>query len=80
MWTIGLTRSGNMVGLDAESFTLLSITQQKALLEQAASRLLDAGADFVAEDLSACDRVLAQIEARLEGGDSRKDEIMRIEV
>jgi phosphonoacetaldehyde hydrolase len=66
MWTIGLTRTGNMIGLDAESFSLLSIVQQKALLEEAASRLLEAGADFVAEDLSGCDRVLAQIEAKLQ--------------
>jgi phosphonoacetaldehyde hydrolase len=68
MWTIGLTRSGNMVGLDAESFRLLPLAQQKVLLEQAGSRLREAGADFVAEDLSACDGILAQIETKLEGG------------
>src|SRR5277367_1870863 len=68
MWTIGLTRTGNMIGLDAEAFSLLPVAQQKALLEESASRLLEAGADFVAEDLSACDRVLAQIEAKLENG------------
>jgi phosphonoacetaldehyde hydrolase len=68
MWTIGLTRSGNMIGLDAESFSLLPIAQQKPLLQQAESRLLAAGADFVAEDLSACNRILTQIEAKLEGG------------
>ena len=66
MWTIGLTRTGNMIGLDAVALSKLSIMQKEALLKQATSRLLEAGAHFVVEDLSACDHVLAQIETRLE--------------
>jgi phosphonoacetaldehyde hydrolase len=65
MWTIGLTRTGNMIGLDAETFSQLSITQKEVLLKQSASKLLEAGAHFVAEDLSACDQVLAQIEKQV---------------
>jgi phosphonoacetaldehyde hydrolase len=67
MWTIGLTRTGNMIGLDAVAFERLPATQKKSLLEQASATLHEAGAHFVAEDLSACDPILAQIEARLEG-------------
>ena len=68
MWTIGLTRTGNMIGLDAVSLDKLPITQKEALLKRAASEMLEAGADFVAEDLSACDPLLAEIHTRLENG------------
>jgi phosphonoacetaldehyde hydrolase len=66
MWTIGLTRTGNMIGLDAASLEKLPITQKEALLKKAASEMLEAGADFVAEDLSACDPLLTAIQTRLE--------------
>ena len=66
MWTIGLTRTGNMIGLDAVSLDKLPTTQKEALLKKAASEMLEAGADFVAEDLSACDPLLAEIQTRLE--------------
>jgi phosphonoacetaldehyde hydrolase len=66
MWTIGLTRTGNMVGLDSAALAQLSVEQKDGLLEQAAFKLLAAGADFIAEDLSACDAILAQIETKLE--------------
>ena len=65
MWTIGLTRTGNMIGLDAAALSQLTIMKKEALLKQAASRLLEAGAHFIAEDLSACDHILAQIETKL---------------
>ena len=65
MWTIGLTRTGNMIGLDSAALNQLSIEQKEALLEQAAFKLLAAGADFIAEDLSACNDILAQIETKL---------------
>jgi phosphonoacetaldehyde hydrolase len=62
MWTIGLTRTGNMIGLDAESLAQLTATEKEILLKRAASEMLAAGADFVAEDLPACDGLLEQIE------------------
>jgi phosphonoacetaldehyde hydrolase len=68
MWTIGLTRTGNMIGLDTASWDQLSITRKEALLKQAASEMMSAGAHFVVEDLSACDQVLAQIETRIVDG------------
>jgi phosphonoacetaldehyde hydrolase len=68
MWTIGLTRTGNMIGLDAVDLAKLSIAQKEALLKQAASKMLEAGADFVAEDLSACDPLLTEIQTRLQNG------------
>jgi len=66
MWTIGLTRTGNMIGLDAVSVDKLPIAQKEALLKRAASEMLEAGADFVAEDLSACDPLLTEIQRKLD--------------
>jgi phosphonoacetaldehyde hydrolase len=65
MWTIGLTRTGNMIGLDAVDLEQLPITQKETLLKQAASEMLSAGAHFVVENLSACDQILAQIETKI---------------
>src|SRR5271170_2842316 len=68
MWTIGLTRTGNMIGLDAVSVDKLPIAHKEALLKRAASEMMTAGAHFVVEDLSACDDILRQIEAKLQDG------------
>jgi phosphonoacetaldehyde hydrolase len=68
MWTIGLTRTGNMIGLDVVSLGQLPVMQKEALLKRAASEMLDAGAHFVAEDLSACIPLLTEIQTRLEDG------------
>src|SRR3984957_4985048 len=54
MWTIGLTRTGNMIGLDIVVLNMLTIAQREIFLKQPASEMLKAGADFIAEDLSAC--------------------------
>jgi len=68
MWTIGLTRTGNMIGLDAEGVAQIPPAQKELLLQQAASKMMTAGAHFVVEDLSACDDILRQIEAKLQDG------------
>ncbi len=65
MWTIGLTRTGNLVGLDQHQWNQLPEAGKKALLAQAEDVLRRAGADFVAEDLASCDPALSAIEERL---------------
>jgi phosphonoacetaldehyde hydrolase len=65
MWTIGLTRTGNLVGLDAAAWTQLDAASQQSRIAAAAQQLLQAGAQYVAEDLSACTPILEQIEERL---------------
>jgi len=67
MWTIGLTRTGNLVGLSAAEWNELSTSQKEHRLRLAEKTLFAAGAHFVAEDLSACDHILAKIEERLGG-------------
>jgi phosphonoacetaldehyde hydrolase len=65
MWTIGLTRTGNLVGLDAAAWAQLDAASQQSRLASAAQQLLQAGANYVAEDLPACTALLEKIEERL---------------
>jgi phosphonoacetaldehyde hydrolase len=64
MWTIGLTRTGNLIGLDSEQWEQLPADEQRAQLRKAEEILIAAGADFVAEDLPSCNAILNEIEAR----------------
>ncbi len=68
MWTIGLTRTGNLVGLDRGEWAHLPEATKKVQLGRARKILLAAGADFVAEDLASCNQALAKIERRLHSG------------
>lgn len=65
MWTIGLTRTGNLIGLDREQWEQLPKAEQKANLDRATKILLDAGADYVAEDVVSCNQCLSEIELHL---------------
>jgi len=65
MWTIGIQRTGNLIGLDAEAWSQLPAAEKESRLRVAGEILLGAGADFVAEDLSACDALFPLIEQRL---------------
>jgi phosphonoacetaldehyde hydrolase len=65
MWTIGLTRTGNLIGLDQEQWTELPEETKKVRLTRTRETLLQAGADYVAEDLASCNQPLATIEERL---------------
>jgi phosphonoacetaldehyde hydrolase len=69
MWTIGLTRTGNLIGLDRQQWEELPETEKDVQLSRAKKTLLDAGADFVAEDLASCGEALAAIEKHLRNGE-----------
>ncbi len=69
MWTIGLTRTGNMIGLDAPAVAALPDNERADLISRAESTLYSSGAHFVAEDLAACDAILARIETLLNEND-----------
>jgi phosphonoacetaldehyde hydrolase len=65
MWTIGLTRTGNLIGLDRQEWAQLPEATQKDRLREAESILRKAGADYIAGDLPSCNRALSEIELRL---------------
>jgi phosphonoacetaldehyde hydrolase len=66
MWTIGITRTGNLIGLDADQWAELPEAEKQSRLAAAERQFIDAGADFIAEDIPACDKILLQIEDRLQ--------------
>ena len=65
MWTIGLTRTGNLVELDSADWEKLPESEKNQRLKDAEEVLRRAGADFIAEDLPACNRILVTIEQKL---------------
>ena len=67
MWTVGVARTGNMIGLSAEALAALSPAAQSALLAGARSRLREAGAHYVIDSVRDLD--LDPIELRLERGE-----------
>jgi phosphonoacetaldehyde hydrolase len=69
MWTIGIARTGNMVGLTAEEFATLPAVGQAARLEGARRKLSEAGAHYVANAVADCIPLVEQIEERLARGE-----------
>jgi phosphonoacetaldehyde hydrolase len=64
-WTIGLSASGNGVGLDLESFSALPPQERQAKMAVAEAELRAAGADFVIADISQLMPVVHQIAERI---------------
>jgi phosphonoacetaldehyde hydrolase len=65
MWTIGLTRTGNLIEMGEVEWQQLPEPEKSKRLREAEAILLAAGADYVTEDLPGCNIALAQIEQRL---------------
>ncbi len=68
-WTIGITRTGNEVGLTEEEWARLSWVDQEELLSTAERRLEAAGAHYTAPSAGECDGIFDEIDARLARGE-----------
>jgi phosphonoacetaldehyde hydrolase len=68
MWTIGLTKSGNELGLSLADTGKADPVWLKGKITLAGRKLLDAGADFVAEGVWDCLPVLEEINLQIESG------------
>jgi phosphonoacetaldehyde hydrolase len=64
-WTVGLSASGNGVGLDLEAYRALSPDDREARVAVAERELKAAGADFVIEDVSQLLPVVHEIARRI---------------
>ncbi|MBM3115407.1 phosphonoacetaldehyde hydrolase [Jeongeupia naejangsanensis] len=69
MWTIGLSASGNEVGLTHEEWTALSPAEQAARRAPAEAKLYAAGAHFVVDSIADLPAVIDEINARLARGE-----------
>lgn len=65
MWTVGITRTGNEVGLTEAEWSALSAPERAVALEAATQRLKDAGAHYIAESVADCLPIFEQISARI---------------
>jgi phosphonoacetaldehyde hydrolase len=68
MWTIGITRTGNMIGLSFADWIALGAAEQEARLDAASTALMDAGAHAVAESVAGCLPRIEEIMALAEDG------------
>lgn len=69
MWTVGVTRSGNSVGLTEAEWKALDAEEQKRLLAAAERELTAAGAHYAIESVADLRSVLAEIEGRIRIGE-----------
>lgn len=69
MWTVGVSTSGNEVGLELADWQALTDAEQQTLRRQAEQRLFDAGAHYVIDSVAQLPQVIDEISARLAAGD-----------
>lgn len=67
-WTVGITRTGNCVGLSVEQLQALPDEESKRRCDDAAARLTDAGAHFTIESVSELPEIIAELDHRLQQG------------
>lgn len=69
-WTVGLSASGNGVGLEQNVLAILPEAERAARIEASARALYEAGAHYVVESVADLGPALAQIEVRIERGET----------
>lgn len=69
MWTVGVTKTGNELGLSEAEVAALAEEDLRQRLEGAEKRLRHAGAHFLAEDVGHCPGIIEQINIYLARGE-----------
>jgi phosphonoacetaldehyde hydrolase len=64
-WTVGITETGNYVGLDLDELAALPAELRAALIKHAADTLRDSGAHYLIDSIADLPPVLDEIEIRL---------------
>jgi len=68
-WTVGVSETGNELGLDEEAFEALPARERLDLANAAAKRLTDAGADYVVGSVAEIPAIVDDINERLADGE-----------
>jgi phosphonoacetaldehyde hydrolase len=71
MWTVGLAKTGNEMGLTLQEIQALTPDDYQRRLGRAYTRLIEAGAHYVVDTIAEVPAVLDAIERRLAAGDPR---------
>jgi phosphonoacetaldehyde hydrolase len=69
VWTVGVARTGNMIGLSAEDFAVLTSAERASRLESARAALSAAGAHEVIDAVADCELAISAIEGRIRKGE-----------
>ncbi len=69
MWTVGVTATGNELGLSPTELASLTADEREQRLNRARDNLLAAGAHYVVETVAVLEPILDQIERRLAAGE-----------
>jgi phosphonoacetaldehyde hydrolase len=69
MWTVGVAKTGNLIGLSEQDWGRLPPGEQDARLTQARDKMLAAGAHYVIDSVANIDETLDRIEASLARGE-----------
>ncbi|MFT5788517.1 MAG: phosphonoacetaldehyde hydrolase [Shewanella sp.] len=69
MWTIGIVKTGNAVGMTQAQWQAQTAEQQRTLLTNGRAELLDAGAHYVVDSLADIPEVLLEINACVARGE-----------
>jgi phosphonoacetaldehyde hydrolase len=69
MWTIGVTRTGNEAGLTEEEWEATDDVARAGIIEQAQSRLIEAGAHYLMESVADLFDVFDEISGRIDAGE-----------
>ena len=64
-WSVGIIKGSNVVGLNEAEYNALDEQAKKELHEKARKIYLDAGADYVIEDITELPEVIAKINESL---------------
>lgn len=72
-WTVGITRSGNLIGLSEAEFDALPAAEQQQRLADASGLMFDAGADFVIESVKEIPSLIEEINLRLDSAAQPED-------
>ena len=65
VWTIGVARTGNMIGLSAKDFGKLASAEKQGRIADARAKLLAAGAHEVVDAVADCEEAIDAIEDRI---------------
>ena len=68
-WTVGITKTGNEVGLSAAEVAALPLETLKPKLAAIRKRMTQAGAHFVVDVQAECEAVIDEIDRRLASGE-----------
>ncbi|MFZ5812296.1 MAG: phosphonoacetaldehyde hydrolase [Thermodesulfobacteriota bacterium] len=69
MWTVGLTESGNEMGISESELAAMNPVKRRERREMAENRLVTAGAHFLATCIGDCPAIIEEINSRLAFGD-----------